>query len=573
MPFPSITGRCSLAAAPVASVLITFVALAVFTGPAIPGGAVIRSMYSDRSVFLHAIASEKPHTATNIRVTGISLPHHLPAADLIARGFWAAAGNGYDRIIVLSPDHFNKSQRPLATTRSDFDTVFGLLENDRKASGALLEVTDLFDDSDRLFENEHGIAALLPFIKYFFPSAKIVPIAMSASGTRADWDRAFVILKKLIGSGDLVVQSTDYSHYLPLGVALQRDQETLNIIAANDLESVLQLVQPTHMDSKAAQYLQMQLQRDTFKSHPIVIGNRNFDRQGKGRSTTSYIVTVYAETSATGSAFRYADQQVTYFAGDTLLGRWFTAPLADPKVISAIVEQVKAITGGSSLIVNLEGVLLDSPPEGIPEELHFMHSKLAIPILKSLNVKAAGLANNHSFDLGRAGYWETLSILKRARIKALRHKEVVDLGPFRVLALNFIGNPERSAYPIAEKNDIVTFCRMRARPPVIAFVHWGQEYTTVTRSPEDIVAAALKECGVSAIIGAHSHRAAERIEAMQGGEYQRVFSLGNFLFDQKADRSSGALLELRVFNQGTFATRLIPIPNLFDFANARLGVP
>ena len=53
-----------------------------------------------------------------------------------------------------------------------------------------------------------------------------------------------------------------------------------------------------------------------------------------------------------------------------------------------------------------------------------------------------------------------------------------------------------------------------------------------------------------------------------------TFSLGNLLFDQRGARSSSALIELRVFEQGTYATRLIPAPNLYEFAvevHARVG--
>ena len=45
-----------------------------------------------------------------------------------------------------------------------------------------------------------------------------------------------------------------------------------------------------------------------------------------------------------------------------------------------------------------------------------------------------------------------------------------------------------------------------------------------------------------------------------------MFSLGNMIYDQHADRRSGALVELRVFRQGTIALRTIPLPNLFDLA-------
>jgi AmmeMemoRadiSam system protein B len=528
------------------------------------------AIYPDQRVFLDAIARERPRAVADLPVTGISVPHHLLAADLMARGFWAAAGNRYERIVILSPDHFNRSRRPLATTRRNFDTAFELLENDRAASGTLLEASELFDDSD-LFEKEHGIAALLPFVKYFFAGARIVPIVISNSATRADWDKALPLIEKLVGPRVLVIQSTDYSHYLPLNVAVQRDQETLNIIAAGDVGGIERLGQPIHMDSKAAQYLQMRLQNAVLGSHPVVVGNRNSHAYSASAfGTTSYIVTVYTQTAAVGSQLRYGDHEVVYMAGDAYLGRWLTAPLANPDVARAVVAQVKALTGGAPLVVNLEGVLLEDPPAGLPNDILFMHASLAVPILEAMNVRAASMANNHSYDLGAAGYDETRSILARAGIRPLPHKEIVDIGPVRLVALNFVGPRDQPGYPVVKDSELEELCRVSARPPLIAFVHWGQEYATAAGPSEYAAAAALQACGVSAIVGAHSHRAAPRIEALQGGEYQVTFSLGNFLFDQKADRSSSALLELRIFEQGTFAARLVPAPNLFELAAAEL---
>jgi AmmeMemoRadiSam system protein B len=556
----------------VASLLIlaTLLAAASVAPAAAAAEKRLRAMYSDRALFLPAIAQERPRSLPQLNVTGISVPHHLLAADLIARGFWAAAGNRYDRVIMLSPDHFNRSRRPLATTQRDFDTVFGPLRNDRTATAALLAASTLFEESD-LFEQEHGIAALTPFVRHFFPDAKIVPIAISINASRADWDQALAVIAKLTGPRVLVVQSTDYSHYLPADVALQRDQETLNVIAANDVDALARLVQPAHMDSKAAQYLQMRLQTEAFKSTSTVIANRNSTAYSSiGAKTTSYIVTVYSERPPSGSQLRYADHEVVYLAGDTFLGRWLTAPLADQETAAAIVKEVKAVTGGAPLVANLEGVILDEPPEGIRSDLHVMHASLAVPILNALNVKVAGLANNHSFDLGASGYQQTRAILQQSGIKPLGHNEIVDAGPFRLVALNFIGKVDHHGYPVVKDNDLEELCRIKARPPLIALVHWGREFTNVAGPDEYSAAETMQRCGVSAIVGAHSHQAAPRIEAMQGGEYQLTYSLGNLLFDQRGDRSSSALIELRAFKQGTYAARLIPMPNLFELGAARL---
>jgi poly-gamma-glutamate synthesis protein (capsule biosynthesis protein) len=201
-----------------------------------------------------------------------------------------------------------------------------------------------------------------------------------------------------------------------------------------------------------------------------------------------------------------------------------------------------------------------------------MHASLAVPILKTLNVRAAGLANNHSHDLGRNGVRETAAILRRAGIEPLEHMQARDLGRFGLIAVNFIGVRDHRGYPVAKgPADLQRLCRLKARSPLIALVHWGEEYIRTAQPANYAAAQALHNCGVDAVIGAHSHQAAAGIEAMQGGGFQMVFSLGNLLFDQRGERASSALLELRLFKQGTFATRLVPLPNLFELAANELA--
>jgi poly-gamma-glutamate synthesis protein (capsule biosynthesis protein) len=150
--------------------------------------------------------------------------------------------------------------------------------------------------------------------------------------------------------------------------------------------------------------------------------------------------------------------------------------------------------------------------------------------------------------------------------------QALDMGRFGLIAVNFIGVRDYKGYPVVKNSsDLQTLCRMKARSPLIVLVHWGEEFTRVPQAANRAAAHALHVCGVNAVIGAHSHHASRNIEAMQGGEFQMVFSLGNLLFDQRGDRASSALLELRLFKQGTFATRLVPLPNLFELATAELS--
>jgi predicted class III extradiol MEMO1 family dioxygenase len=82
-------------------------------------------MYEDAAVFERALAARRAAPPVKHRVTGITVPHHLAAADLIALGFRCASRGNYERIILLSPDHFKRSRLPFVTTRGVFETVFG----------------------------------------------------------------------------------------------------------------------------------------------------------------------------------------------------------------------------------------------------------------------------------------------------------------------------------------------------------------------------------------------------------------------------------------------------------------
>ena len=99
--------------------------------------------------------------------------------------------------------------------------------------------------------------------------------------------------------------------------------------------------------------------------------------------------------------------------------------------------------------------------------------------------------------------------------------------------------------------------------------HWGPDYSAVPGSFESDALSDLATCGVSVVIGSHSHVASPSIEVRSGGVLQSVFSTGNLIFDQMGSQVSGSLVEMRVFRQGTIALRIIPIPNFFTLLRNR----
>jgi hypothetical protein len=97
--------------------------------------------------------------------------------------------------------------------------------------------------------------------------------------------------------------------------------------------------------------------------------------------------------------------------------------------------------------------------------------------------------------------------------------------------------------------------------PCFAFLHWGEEFAGTPGPREQAIAARLNARGIELIIGSHPHRAGK----LTGDRRQCLaFSLGNFIFDQRRPRVSGALLEIVFYPQGTYFLRLHPLGNLYE---------
>lgn len=540
-------------------------AQALAAAPCPPGDADYPPFYRDAEPFDGAIAKAADYPASTEKLTGITVPHHMLADRLVALGFKAASGFSYKRIVILTPDHFRGTEKPFATTMRGFEDVDGRLATDKAAVAQLLKAGGWIEQSC-LFGREHGIRSMLPFVRHYFPGTPIVPVAMSVRAVRADWDRMAAALGAIVDRDTLVVESTDFSHYLPEHEARRHDQQTLNVLAAGSLDAIAALKQPEHADSVGLLYIQAKLQKALFGAGPLVVANENSQRYSKAElgATTSYLVILFGTFGAAYNDPPLAGVRTYYFAGDVNFGRAMKKVLLDEDTAGRIAGEILARTRGRPLIVNLEGVILPNVPQAIDDMTLAMPADLAGSWLKRLNVAGAGLANNHALDLGPSGYAETMRALDEAGIRRFGQGEALELPGLDVVGLSDIDTNGSRHVDLLTPDLLDRLARPDATRPVVAFVHWGREYVAAPSARERGLADEMRLRSVAAIIGAHPHVASEGVTALAGGEVAQVYSLGNFLFDQTSGRASGAMVELRVFDAGTVFMRLIPLPNFFD---------
>ncbi|MEP1539393.1 MAG: AmmeMemoRadiSam system protein B [Paracoccaceae bacterium] len=521
-----------------------------------PNGQNHAAFYDDDAVFTSAIANAPG--GWDVRPTGITVPHHLLAPDLIADGIGRAKGYAYDRIVLLFPDHFRVLDTPFGTISAGFDTILGPVLPDQSVA-AFAGDPDVSDTC--ALADDHGLRALLPFVADALPDVPVLPVAISIRTGQNDWETLAENLGPFISDRTLVLQSTDFSHYLPHHEARLRDQETLNVLAAGDLNALASLRQPDHIDSTGAMYVQMAIQDKVFGAAPVILANRNSQSYSAepAAETTSYVVAAF--TSASGPVPGPLRAERLIIGGDTFFGRAIAKELPDDLARVRLTKSVREATKGLPLVLNLEGVLLPDVPDTLPHLTLGMPAELATDMLAEFGTMTVSLANNHSEDLGQSGLRETQDTLNRAGITSLRSGDRL-LRPG--LALTALSDFQEGAAAALDDDDLDAVLVSDPTRASVAFMHWGREFKTQPGPREQQLVTKLQERGASIVIGAHPHQASTGLELRGGGETLVLYSLGNFFFDQPAPIASGALAELSVFPQGTVFVRQHKVANLFD---------
>ncbi len=198
-----------------------------------------------------------------------------------------------------------------------------------------------------------------------------------------------------------------------------------------------------------------------------------------------------------------------------------------------------------------------------------------VKLLQQLGVDAVSLANNHVYDYGKQAFLDTLSTLENNGIKYTgggkdskeAKKPVYFESKGKTIAVIAATRAEKYILtPAAGKHspgvfrtyDDTQYVRAirRARKKadvVIAFVHWGTEYSTKLETAQTSQAKDYINAGADVVVGAHTH-------CLQGVGYYKgkpiFYSLGNYWFNEKTLYTT--LLQLTIRENGTIEARMLP---------------
>jgi len=164
------------------------------------------------------------------------------SGELAAAAFSAAMGrsNNINRVVILGPIHDKREKGVFLSDSHSFHTPIGNIHVDREITEELEFAGEYLEINDIPHLGEHSIEILLPFVKYCFPYASIVPVLMGQSEKKYIKDLS-TALKNVINpllDETLLVVSCNLSCNNDKTTAHNQAQEFLNLIAEKNAPSL-----------------------------------------------------------------------------------------------------------------------------------------------------------------------------------------------------------------------------------------------------------------------------------------------------------------------------------------------
>ena len=166
-------------------------------------------------------------------INAIITPHagFIYSGRLANLSFCLASKQNPKRIIIIGPSHRVYFEGSHICTSDEYETPLGNIQVDIDFSQNLKDKYDFLDTNTEC-EFEHSTETQAPFIKHYFPNAKIVEIIYA----NQDFNTLSELIAEVIEDKEnLVVISTDLSHFHTLKKAKELDTYCINAIAKKDI--------------------------------------------------------------------------------------------------------------------------------------------------------------------------------------------------------------------------------------------------------------------------------------------------------------------------------------------------
>ncbi len=193
--------------------------------------------------FLHTIGPGKlPEVSTTRKreSSGYVVPHagYIYSGPVAAHSYYRIASEGCpDTFIIIGPNHTGYGALVSVYPGGKWSTPLGLVSVDEELARNIISNSSYAELDVGAHVDEHSIEVQLPFLQYLFGERfMIVPIvlALQTPDVARDLAKAIHDAATHLGRDVVVLASSDFTHYEPHDIAMEKDLKAIGMIEKLD---------------------------------------------------------------------------------------------------------------------------------------------------------------------------------------------------------------------------------------------------------------------------------------------------------------------------------------------------
>jgi len=208
-----------------------------------------------------------------------------------------------DTFIIMGPNHTGSGKPLSIMTEGTWKTPLGKVEIDSELAKKILATSKHLKEDKVAHLYEHSIEVQLPFLQYFKPDFKLVPIVFGhASGTvYKEIGKEIAKAVKKLRREVVIIASSDMTHYEPQESAQAKDSQAIEAILNLDEDELLKrvsqlgitmcgyapavslIVAAKELGATGTELVKYQTSGDTTGDYSAVVGYAGIIIKGGGR--------------------------------------------------------------------------------------------------------------------------------------------------------------------------------------------------------------------------------------------------------------------------------------------------
>jgi len=199
------------------------------------------NLFFDEKTFNEGVTqTAKANKLSSYHISGGIIPHHLFPGFILTDFFNRLTTQDAKIIILIGPNHYEKGNFKVLTSLYAWDTPFGKVEPEESIINKFIK-SDAVKVDEEVLPNDHAVAGMMPFIKYYLPNTKVVPLLISGHTTQKEVEVLARNLKNVMNKDTVLVAPVDFSHYLTNAQAKEKDKISLEVLKNFDYRQLFTL--------------------------------------------------------------------------------------------------------------------------------------------------------------------------------------------------------------------------------------------------------------------------------------------------------------------------------------------